>query len=195
MRPLVFDFPQDHRALAETHSYMFGRALHVAPVLAEAVSHWPVYLPLSEGGWFDFWTGEHRAGGASYDVGSPLEIIPLHARAGTILPLGPVLQSTAEATGERIDLYVFPGRDGAFELYEDDGLSNRYEAGACSRIPMRWDDRRGELQIDVRRGSFPNMPAHRTFFVHRVGPGSAPLAGADGLRVEYSGRVVRLRLG
>ena len=194
MRPLVFDFPRDPRALDERYTYLFGRALHVAPVVAEGAASRPVYLPQSGGGWFDFWTGEHRLGGASYNVSVPLERIPLHVRAGSILPLGPVLQSTAEATGERIDLYVFPGRDGAFELYEDDGQSNRYEAGACSRIRMRWDDSRDELLIGARRGSFPGMPAKRTFFVHRAGPGNAPLDGGEGVRVEYKGQAIRLKL-
>ena len=125
MRPLVFDFAHDGRALDEAHSYMFGRSIHVAPVIEGGATEWPVYLPESEGGWFDLWTGEHRTGGATHQVAAPLERIPLHGRAGTLLPLGPVLQSTAEATNETVDLYVFPGRDAAFELYEDDGLEQR----------------------------------------------------------------------
>ena len=194
MRPLVFDYASDARALEETHSYMFGRALHVAPVRMEGVSRWPVYLPHSEGGWFDFWTGEHRPGGAVHQVDVPLDRIPLHGRAGTILPMGPVIQSTAEALGRRIDLHVFPGRDGAFELYDDDGLSNRYEAGQCSRIAMRWDDRRGELTLGARRGTFPAMPAERVFLVHRAGPGNAPFDAEAGVRIVYSGRPVRVRI-
>ena len=129
MRPLVFDFPHDAQALDQAHSYLFGRALHVAPVLAPGVTTWPVYLPQSAGGWVDFWTGERRAGGRTHEVMSPLDRIPLHLRAGSILPLGPVLQSTAEAPGEAMDLYVVPGRDGAFDLYEDDGLDCAYERG------------------------------------------------------------------
>jgi alpha-D-xyloside xylohydrolase len=194
MRPLLFDFPLDARALAETHSYMFGRALHVAPVLAEGVANWPVYLPETQGGWFDFWTGEHRAGGKMHEVGAPLDQVPLHGRAGAILPMGPIIQSTAEASGRGIDLHVFPGRDGWAELYEDDGLSNRYEAGECSRIPMRWDESRGELQLGERRGSFPGMPLERIFRVHRVGPENAPFAASGGTQVAYSGRPIRLRL-
>lgn len=194
MRPLLFDFPQDARALAETHSYMFGRVLHVAPVLAEGVANWPVYLPETQGGWFDFWTGEHRAGGTMHEVGAPLDQIPLHGRAGTILPMGPIIQSTAEASGRGIDLHVFPGRDGWAELYEDDGLSNRYEAGECSRIAMRWEESRGELQLGERRGSFPGMPFERIFRVHRVGPENAPFAARGGVQVAYSGRPIRLRL-
>ena len=170
MRPLVFDFAHDERALDEAHSYMFGDSLHVAPVFEADVDDWPVYLPESEGGWFDLWTGEHRAGGEGACRGGADRAIPLHGRAGTILPLGPVLQSTAEATNETIDLYVFPGRDAAFELYEDDGLDNGYESGEFAIIPIRWDDRRGEIQFGERQGSLRGMRTERRFVVRRVGP-------------------------
>jgi len=194
MRPLVFDFPDDPQALDQAHSYLFGRALHVAPVLAPGVSSWPVYLPQSAGGWVDFWTGERRAGGRTHDVPAPLERIPLHLRAGSILPLGPVLQSTAEASGEVIDLIVVPGRDGTFDLYEDDGLDYGYEKGASSVIRMSWDDQRGVLKLSPRRGSFDGMLKTRRFRLHRVGPGQPPLQSAPLQELVYTGRGIEVRL-
>ena len=194
MRPLVFDFAHDARALDEAHSYMFGGSLHVAPVFEAGVQEWPVYLPESEGGWFDLWTGEHRTGGKVHTVATPLEQIPLHGRAGTILPLGPVLQSTAEATNQTVDLYVFPGRDAAFELYEDDGLSNAYETGEFATIPIRWDDRRGEIQFGKPQGGFAGMRTERSFVVHRVGPGVTPMSESKGLIIDYTGVPIRAAL-
>lgn len=173
---------------------MFGRSIHVAPVVAEGAQVWPAYLPESEGGWFDLWTGEHRSGGRVHNVAAPLEQIPLHGRAGSILALGPVLQSTAEATDEAIDLYVIPGRDAAFDLYEDDGLSNAYETGGSAIIPIHWDDRRGEIEIGKRRGSFAGMRIECWFAVHRVGPGVAPMIRSEGVTVDYSGVPIRYQL-
>ena len=191
MRPLVFDFAQDKRALNEAHSYMFGRSLHVAPVVEAGAQEWPVYLPESKGGWFDLWTGEHRAGGKVYNVATPIEQIPLHGRAGTILPLGPVLQSTVEATNQTVDLYVFPGRDATFELYEDDGLSNGYETGEFAIIPLRWDDRRGEIQFGERQGHFAGMRTERRFVVRRVGLGATPMTQTEGVTIDYSGVLIQ----
>jgi alpha-D-xyloside xylohydrolase len=191
MRPLVFDFAHDERALDEAHSYMFGRSIHVAPVLAAGTAEWPVYLPESEGGWFDLWTGEHRAGGMVHNVAAPIEQIPLHGRAGTVLPLGPVLQSTVEATNETVDLYVFPGRDAAFDLYEDDGLSNGYETGEFAVIPIRWDDRLNEIQLGQRQGGFPGMRSARRFVVRRVGSGVSPMTQTEGVTIDYAGAPVR----
>jgi len=195
MRPLVFDFPTDARALDEKHSYMFGRALHVAPVLKGGAESWPVYLPRSEGGWFDLWTGEHRAGGALHDVAAPLDRIPLHARAGSILPMGPVFQSTADMTSEQLELYVFPGRSGTFTLYEDDGLSNAHERGAYASIPLHWDDTRRELTIGALRGDYRGAPRRRRLTLHLVGPGNAPLGAHRGSDVTYTGSPLRHRFG
>ena len=194
MRPLVFDFPADTEALDDTRSYMFGDALHVSPVTEPGVGSWPVYLPKSEGGWFDLWTGEQRQGGQVHEVAAPIGQIPLHARAGSILPLGPVLQSTAAATNEVIDLYVFPGRDASFELYEDQGLDNAYETGAFARTPMHWNDARGELVIGARQGSFEGMRDRKRFVVHKAGPGVTPMGMSRGLDVDYSGSPVQVGL-
>ena len=190
MRPLVFDFAHDGRALEEAHSYMFGEALHVAPVLAPGVDTWPVYLPDAEGGWLDVWTGEHRASGSLHDVPCPIDRLPLHARAGSILPLGPVRQSTVGATNERLALYVFPGCDGAFELYEDDGLSLGYQRGQSARIAFHWDDAENMLRIGEIQGSYPGMPQVRHLTIHRVRPGVSPMTPAIGISVDYRGDAI-----
>lgn len=194
IRPLVFDFRNDMQALDQAHSFMFGPGLLVAPVLEPGVTAWPVYLPPSQGGWFDLWSGKHRAGGQVHQIASPLDQIPVQVRAGTILPLGPVVQSTAEITGEVLDLAVFPGRDGTFDLYEDDGLTYAYEQGACSTITMRWDDDREDLVIGARSGRFDGMPQTRTFRLHLVSAEHPALNPGQGVEITYTGRSQRVSL-
>ena len=63
MRPLVFDFAHDAEALSQRYEYMFGPSLLVSPVTEPGVSQWTTYLPQSEGGWRDYRTGRHYAGG------------------------------------------------------------------------------------------------------------------------------------
>jgi alpha-D-xyloside xylohydrolase len=188
MRPLVMDFAHDPAALDEAHSFMCGRALHVAPVLAAKAVTWPVYLPETPGGWYDFWTGERRAGGKRHDV--PAEKIPVHVRAGSIVPLGPVVQSTAEADGRELTLRVYAGADGVFELYDDAGTDYGYEKGAFARVPLIWDDKTRMLSFGAREGHYPGMPVAQRFQIVLIdGKGeAAPVAGT------YEGRPRSVRL-
>ncbi len=191
MRPLIFDFPHDVRALDQAHAYMFGDAFHVAPVFAAGAREWQVYLPESDGGWFDFWTGEPRSGGEAHNVPSPLERIPVHVRAGSILPLGPIVQSTAAASTGKLDLLVFPGRDARFDLYDDDGLSHAYENGACARVPIRWIDESSELALGEREGSYSGMSSRTHFVVRRARPGCPPFASGGSGSIAYSGKAIQ----
>ena len=105
IRPLVFDFPDDAQALDQTHSYMFGPAL-LSPRCSSRAWQWPVYLPQS-GRLVRFLDRRTSEGGRWHEVAAPLERIPLHVRAGSVLPLGPVVQSTAGALGRDLDLRSF----------------------------------------------------------------------------------------
>ena len=191
IRPLVFDFPDDPVALEQAHSFMFGPALHVAPVLEEGAREWRVYLPRNPGGWYDFWTGTHREGGRWHEVPAELEHIPLHVRAGTILPLGPVVQSTAGALERELELRVYPGRDGASALYADDGTSYRYEEGAFSRTALAWDEAEGVLSLGARSGCYPGMVRQRSIVARLVGMDPA---GPVTREATYMGAALRITL-
>lgn len=191
MRPLVMDFASDERALDQRHEFMFGPALLVSPVLAPAVTQWPVYLPRTAGGWFDFWTGEKSDGGRTVEVAAPLSRIPLHVRAGSILPLGPVAEHTAEKSADPIELRIYAGADADYTLYEDDGTSYAYEKGERARIALHWDDAGQRLTIGERVGAFPGMLERRTFHVTWVRPGhggGAEAAPAPDVILSYAGQ-------
>jgi alpha-D-xyloside xylohydrolase len=164
MRPLVMDFRTDATARDVGDEYMFGPALLVSPVTEYRARSRPVYLPQAAG-WFDFWTGAAVAGGQTVDAPAPYDAIPVHVRAGAILPVGPELQYAGEKPADPVTLCVYAGADGAFTLYEDDGLTYGYEQGAFARIPLRWDDAAQTLTIGRREGAFPGMLAERTFHI------------------------------
>lgn len=171
MRPFVLDFPGDEQALDQTAEFMFGRAFLVAPVLAPGIADWPVYLPENPGGWYDFWTGEHADGGRTLQVAAPLERVPLFVRAGSILPLGPVVQHTGEQTAAPLELRIYPGADATFTLYEDDGETYAYEHGERATCELTWDDATRTLRLSARQGSFPGMAPTRRFEVRLCGAG------------------------
>ena len=141
-----------------------------------------VYLPA--GRWYDFNTNAPVSGGQTIHLQAPLDLIPAYVRAGTILPLGPVLQSTALGAEDPLEIRVFPGEDADFSLYEDDGDTYAYQQGASSLIPMHWDNTQRILTVNDRGGTFPKMLATRHLVV--VLP--------DGTRrtATYTGRALRV---
>jgi alpha-D-xyloside xylohydrolase len=196
MRPLVMDFPTDPKALDVADQFLFGPALLISPVTAYKVRSRPLYLPAAAG-WYDFWTGAAVAGGKAIEAPAPYDAMPLHVRAGSILPSGPDLQYTDEKPADPVTVYVYAGADGAFTLYEDDGLSYGYEKGAFSRIPLRWSEARGALTIGAREGSFPGMLKERTFqvvLVSRAKPRGFGSVARPDQTVRYRGEAVTVKL-
>ena len=121
----------------------------------------------------------------------PLERMPLYVRAGSIVPVGPEIQYTAQDTKGDLTLLVFTGADGSFDLYEDDGVSYGYEKGEFARIPMQFKD--GKLTLGARTGSFPGMAEERTIKVRWIKAGAKPpsdLDAAADATVSYKGAEV-----
>jgi len=140
--------------------------------------------------WFDFWTGQRHAGGGSATRDYALDQFPLFVRAGAIVPLGPVVEHSAQDAGAPWEIRVYPGADGRFTLYEDDGETYRYERGEHATTTLRWDDAGRTLHIDARQGRYPGLVARRTLNVRVMGTaGQAEQTRA----VAYQGQAVELR--
>ena len=152
---------------------MFGPAFMVSPVTAYKVRERAVVPAADAGRLVRLLDGRRRSAGGHERSPAPFDAIPVHVRAGSIVPFGPELQYTDEKPADPITLFVYAGSDGAFTLYEDDGVSHDYEKGAFATIPLRWHDASRTLTIGKRQGSFPGMLARRTFQVVRIGRGPA----------------------
>jgi alpha-glucosidase/alpha-D-xyloside xylohydrolase len=161
MRALWLPFPDDPKAVECGDEYLWGKSVLVAPIVEKGATSRQVYLP--HGGWYDFWTGERMAGGREISRAVDLETIPLYVRAGSILPLGPVKQFTAEKVDEPLSVSIFPGADASFLLYEDDGASFNYRRGEWTGIEMIWDDARRTLGLQLAPGSRMLSPEPRVF--------------------------------
>ena len=187
MRPLVMDFNGDTAAVNSKFQYMFGKSLLVAPVTEANVNQWNVYLPI-DADWFDFWTGKHFAGGQTIKTDAPLDKIPLFVKAGSVVPMGKVIQSSAEKS-DTLEIRIYEGADARFELYEDEGDNYNYEKGLYSTITFRWDDKAQKLTISDRKGSFPGMLKNRSFTIVKI-------SSADKKEkvVNYTGKSVKINL-
>jgi alpha-D-xyloside xylohydrolase len=191
MRPLVMDFRNDQRAQNTGDQFMFGPAFLVNPVTDPSAATRQLYLP--DARWYDFWTGSTVVGGHTINAIAPLDRLPLYVRAGSILPLGPDEEWSTEKPADPIELRIYRGADGAFNLYEDENDNYNYEKGAYATIPLQWDDAGHTLTIGDRKGQFPGMLESRSFRVVFVsenhGVGVNPADEADKV-VQYLGKQV-----
>ncbi len=143
MRALWMDFPADARTANIGDEYMFGPAFLVAPVTEQGQTTRQVYLPAGTA-WFNYWTGKRFEGGQTLAVDAPIDTLPLFVRAGSILPLGSVVESTHEKQAIA-KLKVYPGASGDFTLYNDDGVTYSYEKGESQITTIHWDDKSARL--------------------------------------------------
>ena len=214
MRALVMDFPRDRRAITLTDEYLFGRNILVKPItdplytylidgrghaiypeVDRAAAPVSVYLPAGTE-WWDFWSNELHSGGQTIQRLAPIHIMPLYVKAGSIIPFGPAVQYTGEKPWDDLEVRVYPGADGEFILYEDEGDNYNYERGAFTEIPFRWDNDHGTLTIGARQGKYRGMLKERRFRIHLVAPGS-PAGDTEATataEVHYTGREVKVKL-
>ena len=194
MRPLVMDFREDASARTIGDQFMFGPALLVNPVTEPGVQTRKVYLPKGNR-WIDFRTGNSLEGGSTIDASAPIGALPLYVRAGSILPYGPDLQWASEKRNAPLELRIYPGADGAFTLYDDEGDNYNYEHGVYATVPFRWDEHTHTLTIGARKGSYPGMASERVFNLVLVAPnhgnGIASTEHAD-RTVTYRGSEMRV---
>ena len=181
MRPLVFDFGNDSEAMKEKYEFMCGKSLLVCPVTEPNVEQMDVYLPESEGGWFDFKTKAKLRGGQKTSVKISEAAIPVFAKGGSIVPYGEPKQFAAQKSAEPLEIIVFPGADAEFTLYEDDGTSLDYQKGGFSKITFTWNENAKRLTISKREGSFGTDEA-RKFKISVI--------GKDSRTVDYSGKKI-----
>jgi len=167
MRALWLHHPDDARAVARGDQFLWGRDILVSPVVEKGIPSRRLYLP--RGAWFDFWTEEPVDGGREIDRPVDLETMPLHVRAGSILPLGPIRQYVDEPVDGPLSLTVYPGADGRFALYEDDGRTFGHRSGEWMRIAMAWTDAARRLALALAPGSRMMPPATRPIDVRVAG--------------------------
>jgi alpha-glucosidase (family GH31 glycosyl hydrolase) len=182
MRSLWLHYPDDPKAVGRGDEYLWGKDILVAPVVEQGATSRNVYLP--KGDWYDFWTGEHMEGGREVVRPVDLETIPLFVRAGAILPLGPIKQYTGEKVDQPLSVTIYPGMDGAFLFYEDDGKSFNYRRGEWMGIRMEWADARRVLTLHLAEGSRMLPPAPRRINL-KLGE-TLRAAEFDGRRVEIA---------
>ncbi|WP_437917898.1 TIM-barrel domain-containing protein [Sphingobacterium sp. LRF_L2] len=196
IRGLAMDFPKDTAVFTINDQYLWGPSLLVNPVTSRGMTSRDVYLPKGKD-WYDFYNGRKYIGGQHIDAAASYERIPVFVPAGAIVPWGEPLQYSEEKPQDKLTLLVYDGADGEFTLYEDAGDNYDYEKGLYSMIKIKYDNKKGTLELAARQGEFPNMLKYRHFSVLLVSE-KQPI-GVDmnlkGTRtIKYSGKRLSVSL-
>jgi alpha-glucosidase len=176
VRPLFVEFPDATKDrhpidLDSGNEFLFGNNLLVAPaVYPEKPDAYSVELPLVN--WYNYWTGEKVDGGVWSDgvpalndpgfigrkimIKPQLDVLPVFVREGSILPLQPLIQSTAETPQGPLTLRVYPGKDCKGTLYMDDGRSFAYKQGSYLRMEFTCSETPGGITVHIgpHQGSY-----------------------------------------
>jgi len=192
MRALMMDWPDDPVACSCDDEFMFGRSILVAPMVREGTKR-EVYLP--QGRWVDFRSGAALLPGA-FTAEVPMDEIALYVRGGSIIPIGPDVNYSSQKPWDELKILVYPGADGTFTLYEDEGDGYGYERGQFSKIKFTYDDKTHTLEISDREGSFPGMIACRKFLIVPSRQADPQINDSDdaGILVNYEGKMVKKTL-
>jgi alpha-glucosidase (family GH31 glycosyl hydrolase) len=168
--PLYYSNPEDEDTytFAAYQTYWFGSELLAAPFTRPAhaetgLSRQNIWLP--DGDWFDFFTGEKLEGPGWRTVYGVLDDIPIYARAGAIVPLGPQVAWGGINNPDSLRLLVFPGVDNVFELYEDDGETNAYLEGqyAVTKFAQSWGGNSLTFTVSPSEGQQSLLPEERRY--------------------------------
>ena len=196
MRPLVMDFNGDKGVEDIGNQWMFGPALMACPVGYYKARNRSVYFP-EQCGWYNLYTNEYVEGGQRLIVDAPYEQIPVFVREGAIIPFGPEMEWSDEKPAELINLYVYAGQNGTFQLYEDEGTNYNYERGKYATIDITYDDATRTVTFGARKGSFPGMLKNRRFnvvYITKDAPKPLNLDDPEGKMVQYNGKAVTVKL-
>ncbi len=207
MRGLVMDFNGDRNVRDIKDQWMFGPSLMACPIGSYKARSRTVYFPW-QCGWYDLYTGQKvmerdtslgyvLANKRKLVVDAPYERIPVFVPEGSIIPFGPALQYSSEKPADLINLYVYAGKDGSFQLYEDEGDNYNYEKGQYATIDITYDDATRTLTIGQQNGSFNGMLTERRFnivYITKEQPRPLNIDNPAGKLVQYAGKPVTVQL-
>lgn len=191
MRPLFFE---DNGQFLRTDAYYWGDAFLVFPVTEPGLEILEVELP-ENGAWFDFFSGRRHAPGETIQMDLSLETLPVFVRAGSWVPMIPLVSSLSRYPYERLILNYW--HDSGVEtsdglLYEDDGLTPRdpgQKLGELTRLQAEWKEDSGMLRLKVERDGtlYEGRAARRSvdWVLHNVATMPVQVTSGSGIAIAF----------
>ncbi len=172
IQPLYYRYPETYDEPAYINEYYFGSELFIAPItnvvdnlMKRVVER--IFIP--EGTWYEFKSGKKVPGGKKYVLFYKEEDYPVFAKAGAIIPMADLKEDNLNQTSnpENLEIHVFPGQNNIYRMYEDDGISSKYEGGQYLITEIKYDYKANNYTVTIKptEGKIEVIPEQRTYKV------------------------------
>ncbi len=176
--PMYHHHPEREHAYRAPGQYYFGESMVVAPVVVPCESSdamAPVRAWLPTGDWYDTALGTtlrvRRRDGAWVEQRYLLEEVPVFVPGGAVIPGQRDVRRLDRPCAQDLMITAYPGGDGSYLLYEDDGVTQSYRRGESATIPIR--QRAGvrvrAVSVGPSQGGFRGFVRRRSLDLRMVG--------------------------
>lgn len=189
IEPMYYEYSHDEEAYKHDGQYFFGNAFLCCPITSPMVNGAATQnVWIKDSVWYDFFTGEKYESGV-YDISCPLERFPLFVKGGMPIPMQEYTNRMTSSIPSELIISIFPGDNGEFELYEDDGISNAFEIGACLKTKIKYENSNGIITIDILPigDGYDGMLSERSYKIELLKTSSKLACVSDNADVVFDG--------
>ena len=157
IQPLYYKYPKIYDEPNYKNQYFFGSQMLVCPITKKkntVMNRVVQRMFIPEGTWYELETGKKYPGNKYYMSFYNDENYPVFVRQGSIIIMSQN-QSTENPTD--IEVIVFPGSDGSYQLYEDDGITNNYKNGEFSLTNYEFKFQLNKYELIIANTSNPGL--------------------------------------
>ncbi len=162
VRSMFLEDQSNATAWQKEMQYYWGREMLIAPNCSDGNNNVSVWFP--KGNWYDFWNDKKYTGDQTVNYSAATGVLPAFVREGAVIPMVPFAKSTFFIPKDTLIVHVYTGADGTFQLYEDDGVTEKYRTKKEYRLTdIKYKESSLRVDIGAVEGQFTNAPSKRTF--------------------------------
>lgn len=155
IQPIYYKYPEIYDEPLYKNEYYFGTELFIAPITTKKdilMNRTVQRIFLPDGIWYDFKTGKKFVGGKRYVTFYKDEDYPVFAKRGTIIPKAILDDDDLNNTDNprKMEIIIFPGRSNTYKLYEDDGISSKFEEGYYLITDIEYNYQTNNFTVIIR---------------------------------------------